>query len=443
MSFSTRNAKRVLIVGAGLGGLLMAILLEKMDIPYTVFERASTIKPLGSVMSLNTSILPLFEQLGILEAVKCVSKLYTEINLYDTQRNSLGSISAMGCREVNGYNSIVLSRPDFYCILLSMIPSDKIKLNKRIVRIENKQKEAILHCSDNSIYYGNIIVGADGAYSTVRQDIYQQLAREQKLPASDAEEMKTGYICIVGVTDAQRQEKYPGLRGSKSQFRQTLDNDTSSWHVATLPGNRLGWGISSQFTFNSGSNDQRFQNSEWNPESNEAVLKRYRDSPNNYGSTMGELIDATPKSAISTVYLEERLFETWYHGRTVLIGDACHKMLPQSGQGAINAMQDAVVLSNCIYSMNSTTMEGLQAVFRSYKEQRYTRAKNDIADSMFKSRLMTSQQWSDRLMRKLMFQYLPTWATTSSIPKYQPQAVFLPSIIEKESKQQGIAYAIA
>lgn len=45
-----------------------------------------------------------------------------------------------------------------------------------------------------------------------------------------------------------------------------------------------------------------------------------------YG-TIGDLIDNTPKDKISRVYLEDKLFETWTHGRTVLIGDAAHKVV--------------------------------------------------------------------------------------------------------------------
>lgn len=37
--------------------------------------------------------------------------------------------------------------------------------------------------------------------------------------------------------------------------------------------------------------------------------------------TMGDMIDRTPKGMISKVMLEEKLFDTWYGGRTVLIGD--------------------------------------------------------------------------------------------------------------------------
>lgn len=39
----------VMIVGAGLGGLMMGVLLERMEVPYHIFERANEIKPLGTV----------------------------------------------------------------------------------------------------------------------------------------------------------------------------------------------------------------------------------------------------------------------------------------------------------------------------------------------------------------------------------------------------------
>jgi hypothetical protein len=64
-----------------------------------------------------------------------------------------------------------------------------------------------------------------------------------------------------------------------------------------------------------------FKNIEWGPEANEAAIKEVRNFPCTLGGTMGDIIDMTPKERISRVFLEEKLFETWYHGRVVLIGD--------------------------------------------------------------------------------------------------------------------------
>lgn len=47
MTTTAQTGPKVLIVGAGLGGVTLAILLEKAGVPYEVFERAAAVKPLG------------------------------------------------------------------------------------------------------------------------------------------------------------------------------------------------------------------------------------------------------------------------------------------------------------------------------------------------------------------------------------------------------------
>lgn len=69
------------------------------------------------------------------------------------------------------------------------------------------------------------------------------------------------------------------------------------------------------------SKEQQFRNSEWGPEANENMIKQFYDLPCPYGGKMGNLIDATPKELISKVFVEEKMFKTWFYGRTVLIGD--------------------------------------------------------------------------------------------------------------------------
>lgn len=106
---------------------------------------------------------------------------------------------------------------------------------------------------------------------------------------------------------------------------------------------------------------------------------------------MGDLIDATPKECISKVMLEEKLFETWYHNRTVLIGDSCHKMLPNAGRGALNAMMDAVVLANTIYEITSATPENITAALKEYYEIRYPHAKLELQGSQRMAKVLAGQ----------------------------------------------------
>ena len=76
-----------------------------------------------------------------------------------------------------------------------------------------------------------------------------------------------------------------------------------------------------QITDQEEARQQRFRNSEWGPEANEDLIKAVCDFPITFGGKLGDIIEATPKERISKVMLEEKLFDTWYHGHVVLIGD--------------------------------------------------------------------------------------------------------------------------
>ena len=100
MSAPQRDSLKVLIVGAGLSGLLLAQLLESANIEYHVYERASKIKPLGAAMTLGPSILPVFEQLGLLEDLKKVSHEVKAFVLRDETTKIIGSMALNGQKEM-------------------------------------------------------------------------------------------------------------------------------------------------------------------------------------------------------------------------------------------------------------------------------------------------------------------------------------------------------
>jgi len=64
-----------------------------------------------------------------------------------------------------------------------------------------------------------------------------------------------------------------------------------------------------------------FPESDWGPEAIDSMIKQIRGFSIRKNLTMGELIDPTPKEVICKVILEEKLFQTWTSGRTVLMGD--------------------------------------------------------------------------------------------------------------------------
>ncbi|KAF9201622.1 hypothetical protein BGZ49_008144, partial [Haplosporangium sp. Z 27] len=233
---------------------------------------------------------------------------------------------------------------------------------------------ALIRCSDGSSYEGDILIGADGAYSAVRHGLYDRLQKDGQLPKSDTESLNVGYTCLVGTSSPLDPEKYPVLK-----------DDFSHFGIVIADGKPHSMG--------SGEKDTAFRCSEWGPEAVEASLAGLTDYKLPFGGTLGEIIRSTPKEVISNVYLEEKLFETWTCGRVALIGDACHKMLPSAGQGAVNAMQDAVILANCIYELASTSHSDIVAALRDFKKQRYPYAKLQVENSAMAGKLLYGQTW--------------------------------------------------
>ncbi|OAQ32588.1 FAD/NAD(P)-binding domain-containing protein [Linnemannia elongata AG-77] len=258
---STKSDRpKVLIVGAGLEGLLLGALLEKERVPYQIFERATTVKPLG--------ILAAHEASG-----------------------------PFTCRRI--------------------VPSRKIHFGHRVLNITEEDSKDTIE--------GDIIVGADGAYSAIRQRMYEQL----KAP------------CPIAILLTRMEKTSRSLKTSKAAMEQCFRHS---------------------------------ENSECGDYPAQSMCEETRNFPiqllDGKKRTLGDLYDQTPKEFISKVMLEEEVFTTWHYRRYVLLGDACHKLNPSGGHGAVTAMHDAVALANMLYSMPTRTLEDITRIFEEYQKER-------------------------------------------------------------------------
>ncbi|KAG0003374.1 hypothetical protein BGZ65_001772 [Modicella reniformis] len=140
---------------------------------------------------------------------------------------------------------------------------------------------------------------------------------------------------------------------------------------------------------------------------------------------LGDLINATEPETISRVFLGSKLYETWYYGRTVLVGDAAHTMATSAGQGGVEAMEDAVVLANCLYEISdgqqAITPEKITEAFKNYRDQRYSHAKCQVESSSGMAKILSGQKLSERVLRSVIYN-IPKWLVSQ---KYLKQAGFI------------------
>ncbi|KAG0334336.1 hypothetical protein BG000_008406 [Podila horticola] len=130
------------------------------------------------------------EQIGLFKDLLKISLPVTSTTLYKESLKKLTDIPfAESLRKIIGYDVLVFPRPEIYDLLLSRVPKERILLGKKVLSILQNKEGAMIRCSDGTHYHGDIIVGADGAYSAVRQSLYRQLTDENKLPACDAQQI--------------------------------------------------------------------------------------------------------------------------------------------------------------------------------------------------------------------------------------------------------------
>ncbi|KAF9905027.1 hypothetical protein EC991_002090 [Linnemannia zychae] len=441
---SVNERPSVIIVGAGLGGLMLGALLEKSGVSYVMLERAVAVKPFGSAMSVGPSLLPVFEQLGIYDAFLAISKPLDEISSIRENGEEFKPSDHRPVEELGGYGYRVVSRPILYSLFLEQVSAEKIHFGNRVVSITEQNDKVTIHLSNNETFVGDIVVGADGAYSAIRQSMYAQLKEKGELPQSDYEELPFSYTCLVGQTTVLDPKEFPFIEDPATHFNLVLGSEKPfSSVIITTAQNTVCWLLIHYLDekTSKAAMEQRFkssENTEWGKYPAQTMCEETRDFPVHLSDgkkrTIGELYDRTPKELISKVMLEEKVFDTWYSGRAVLLGDACHKLHPGGGQGAVTSMHDAIALANLLYTLQSSSSASITKIFEEYRAERHP-----VVTDAFKAAKMTSKMIEKGFVGALTRFFttnMPEWLWKKVLTtafKARPQVGFLPEIKSKGS----------
>ncbi|KAG0373978.1 hypothetical protein BGX24_010987 [Mortierella sp. AD032] len=382
----------VMIIGAGLGGLLLGVLLNRAGISFYIYEKATVIQPIGSALPIGGQILPLLAQLGLDREFFEISKPLTELRVYNDKRELDYILDFTELEQRTGYKDHMVPRPALFDLLIRQIPPHRLHFGKRLVTKLEANDGIIIRMSDGSTYKGDILVGADGAYSTVRHRLLDRLKNENRLCPADREPLPFRTVCLAGQTQTLDPVEFPQIRGALCDFAIVCDKRPCTISIATTPNNTITWMVVRHFTRTASKDaeSQRLKNAEntgWGPLALQAMCEEVRGFSipgGNRPMTLGDLMDRTPKELMSRVLLEEKVFETWYNGRTVLLGDAAHKINPLGGRGAVCAMKDAVALANLIYTLPITpsstpsSLKLITNIFEEYRAERYPASMEEL-----------------------------------------------------------------
>lgn len=107
-------------------------------------------------------------------------------------------------------------------------------MSKKVLSFQQNHEGVMLRFSDNTTVHGDILVGADGAHSSVRQHLYKTLEKEGQLPKTDKKQMEKGYISLVGTTDPLDPAKYPRLGDRDSESAYMIGDGKTPYTVRLL-----------------------------------------------------------------------------------------------------------------------------------------------------------------------------------------------------------------
>ncbi|KAG0243379.1 hypothetical protein BGW41_002268 [Actinomortierella wolfii] len=419
-------------VGGGLGGLMLGALLEKAGISYVILERAKEAKPLGSAISVSICIAPVYKQLGVYDELVQNSQPFLRVKTVSHPPSKEQVTDFVDRVERYGDNNYVIPRAKLHAIMSKLIPKEKLLYGKKVTGVQQNDEGALVICNGNEIIHGDVVIGADGTYSSVRTALYKQLKAKGILPKEDDSHPPFSTLCMVGVTKPLP----PGLYDiGKDQCRaenMLYEGLPYASLLIAFADRTVAWLVVQHAGRVATRDEERFKNSEWAVGGVDELMSKVSHLPTAFGPPLKFFFDNTPKDTVSKIMLEEKIYTTWYHGRVAMLGDAVHKVHPAAGQGAVNAMMDAVVLANVFDACRSTKLDDLRRCFEAYYDERFLPAKSAFIISHRVSSFLKKSFISD--MARTIAGLMPRSVQIAQLDKrylLRPQAAFLPQIPHK------------
>jgi 2-polyprenyl-6-methoxyphenol hydroxylase-like FAD-dependent oxidoreductase len=329
----------VIIVGAGIGGLSLALGLERQGVPISVHERASEVKEIGTGTGIQRVAQQGLEMLGLTDAIREIGgQGFEELRLKSRRKGrTMAAIPRRG-------EAFVVHRGELLEVLKRELGDmSVVRCDSQCVGFEQDAEGVTANFADGSSERGAALIGADGVRSVVRSKVIgdgppvystqtawrgMPVYTHPTLPLNISEQV-FGPQAIFGLFPCNER-----LFWWASEVRPEGQGDPPAGRKQDLLDTFAGW-----------------------PEG------------------IPEVIEATPEEQIFRGDLyHRRPVKSWRQGRVVLLGDAAHPTMPAFGQGAGMAIEDAAVLARELGAAEDIgNAAALGSAYERYEGQRVPR----------------------------------------------------------------------
>ncbi|PWR13237.1 FAD-dependent oxidoreductase [Micromonospora acroterricola] len=333
------NDPHAVVVGAGIGGLSAAVALRRQGWRVTVLERAAELREVGAGLTLMANALRGLDALGLGAAVRRGEHAEAPGGIRDRRGRWLSRVDGAEMTRQLGTTALGVHRATLHRILREALPASSLRTGAEVEHVEPGPDRAEVRYrgpDGTRRLTADLVVGADGLRSRLRAQLWPEI------PAP----------VYAGSTAWRAAIAFPDPVPAAITW-----GPAAEFGMVPIGAGQLYWYAA--LTAPPG---------EHAPDELAAVRERF----GTWHAPIPELLAATPPGVVlrNDIHHLATPLPSYVRGRVALLGDAAHPMTPNLGQGAGQAIEDAVVLG----AVCAAGAEGLPAVLAAYDRQRRPRS---------------------------------------------------------------------
>jgi 2-polyprenyl-6-methoxyphenol hydroxylase-like FAD-dependent oxidoreductase len=374
------DRRTALIVGAGIGGLAAGLALRRAGWEVRIHERAANARELGFALALAPNAMAALGELGLAETMVADGVLARKAEVRQTDGRLIRAFAA----HVGG-PIVVALRQALHGALMTAVGSDALVFDSEAIGVAVSATGVSLALKDGRSAAGDVLIGADGVGSVVRRHLHPH----------EPPSRPSGFCSLRGV--AYGVGDHLGDLAAVGYLGDGIEAGT-----ARASQNAVYWYLS----LLAADVTADVKNEERIPK---AILERHTAA-----------FDARFRAITSATLADDMRFDEllqrdplseWGTGRITLLGDAAHPMLPHTGQGAAQSLEDAVALGLVLGPPGDVTL-----ALRRYERVRSRRTRRLVTLGPRIARVTTTRNPLVKLLRATAVRWLPESVLVSTVP---------------------------
>lgn len=364
---------KAIIIGSGMAGLAAGIAMRQAGYEVEIYEKTGKLRPAGAGISLWSNGIKVLNKLGLGKEVAAIGGEMNRMEYRNHQGEVLNHVNLMPLVEQVGQRPYPVSRTDLQQMMLTAFREQDVQMGMRCVEVKQDADSATAIFEDGSTATGDVIIGADGIHSVVRE----------YLGGGKVEPRYAGYVNWNGIVEAS-----PDLAESDVWVIYVGEGKRAS--MMPIGGNR--------FYFFMGCPKPKGTKVE--PKD---IREELKSTFTGWAQPVQNLIEKLDPEEVNRLEISD--IDPLPHlvkGRIALVGDSAHATTPTLGQGGCQAMEDAEVLCRYLVTTNISVEDALKR----YEAER----KERVAQLVLKARKRTdtiynkepdlTQQWYEQLKQE-------------------------------------------